>query len=283
MYDLIESKFDEFYKIIINENKNKNLFYSRSYGNWGDALINAGFNRFIEKFNIKVKQLDPLILDNPSSILKKLKRIVLKRGFSNGVLLFQGGGGFSKDFELNAKKIEIATKIFDRIIILPSTFEVAPPELSRSNIITFTRDRTESLKVVPAGRFCHDFAFMLACAEQRPTAARTYSLGYFMRTDEETSGMFVVPESNRDISLEGNADTDIKDFFQQVGLYRTIITDRLHVAIAGLVMQLNVGLLPGRYFKNRAVFDSSIKDHFGDLATFIEDPDALAKFIENHK
>jgi hypothetical protein len=80
-----------------------------------------------------------------------------------------------------------------------------------------------------------------------------------------------IPAGNSDPSGAGRQTSDIFPFIREVGRYAVVHTDRLHVAIAACLLGREVHLYPGSYFKNRAVFLSSIRGYYAD-AHFHETP-----------
>lgn len=52
-----------------------------------------------------------------------------------------------------------------------------------------------------------------------------------------------------------------EDFIQNIERHEVIFTDRLHVAILGSILEKNVFLFPNIYFKNRAVYEYSLKEY----------------------
>lgn len=49
-------------------------------------------------------------------------------------------------------------------------------------------------------------------------------------------------------------------FLETINDFETIYTDRLHVAVGGYLLHKKVRLFPNSYYKNRAVFEFSLKD-----------------------
>ena len=70
---------------------------------------------------------------------------------------------------------------------------------------------------------------------------------------------------NMDISLWGNEITPIAPFIKKIDEFDIIHTDRLHVAILACLLHKRVHFYKGGYFKNEAVFRSSMKDYFDDV------------------
>jgi exopolysaccharide biosynthesis predicted pyruvyltransferase EpsI len=62
--------------------------------------------------------------------------------------------------------------------------------------------------------------------------------------------------------MKGNHLTEIYTFFNEISKFQIIYTDRLHVAIAGSLMDREVHLYPASYFKSRAIYMSSINNFF---------------------
>ena len=89
--------------------------------------------------------------------------------------------------------------------------------------------------------------------------------GYFFRTDKESANKIKIPSGNNDISLSGNHHSDITLLFEEINRFSVIHTDRLHVAISACLLEKEVHLYCGAYFKNRAVYMSSMKDNFDNL------------------
>ena len=108
--------------------------------------------------------------------------------------------------------------------------------------------------------FCHDMAFYIG--ERVTTRDAGTGKGYFFRTDKESSKGLRLPESNNDLSTKGNHLRDVSAFFKAINEFQVIYTDRLHVSIAGCLLGKQVHLYPGAYFKNRAVYESSMRGNF---------------------
>ena len=54
-------------------------------------------------------------------------------------------------------------------------------------------------------------------------------------------------------------------FFDYIAGNSVIHTDRLHIAIGSCLLGKEVHMYPGRYFKNRAIFDASITGYFENV------------------
>lgn len=221
-----------------------NLFYVANPGNWGDALIRQGTLKFLRDHNINYSEL---------TLSKKNWLIPM---FKGGTVLYGGGGGWCKHWN-TSDSVRTISKRF-KTIVLPSTYEVA---FDIKNTYFFRRDEFESRINMPKSIFCHDMAFYLG--EIPFTKGR--GVGNFFRTDKESSNKFTIPESNLDISRVGNHFSEGITFFKEIGKYSVIHTDRLHVSIAASLMKKEVHLYPNSYFKNEAVFKSSLAPYFNNV------------------
>ena len=101
-------------------------------------------------------------------------------------------------------------------------------------------------------------AFCLRPDKMEPTKDR----GYFMRTDRERPTEQKIPAGNVDLPYQGREFTSATKLFRKVGKYKVVHTNRLHIAVAGTLLGRDVRLYGNDYFKNRAIYESSIKPNF---------------------
>lgn len=220
-------------------------------GNWGDALIRFGTEQFLKHYGIAYEKL--YITTRLQDRLKWLKA-----GFSNSLLLCIGGGAWCSHYAHLSKAVEnIQRKYrFRHIIVLPSTYESS---YQIDNVTFFRRDQFQSAESMPNSTFCHDLAFFIGSLQSpKPTK----QIAYCFRRDVETSGQHQILQNNHDLSDQGTEDMGVFEFFQYLAEYETIHTDRLHVAVGSSLLGRQVYLYPGKYFKNNAIFRSSIEPYF---------------------
>ena len=136
---------------------------------------------------------------------------------------------------------------------MPSTYEGS---YDIPGVTLYCRDRFQSLSNNPGAKFCHDMALFIN--DIKPTNGN--GSGFFFRTDKESSGKIDIPYSNIDLSLKGTNKTVVSGFFEHLSPYEMIETDRSHVAIAACLLGKKVKLYSGGYFKNEAVYHSSLKE-----------------------
>lgn len=214
--------------------------YMANTGNLGDALIRQGTLRFFRNIG----------LDYTETRQPPTTKI--------GTFIYGGGGAWCKNWN-HGYLVEKALRKAGYIIVLPSTYAIHSPLYDVKNIRFFRRDKYESRTYCPTAIFHRDMAFYL---EHTLTPKLGVGIGHFMRTDKERSGHIPIPLSNRDISILGATFDDTAPFIDAINAVRRVHTDRLHVAIVACMLKKKVFLYAGNYFKNRAVYLSSMKDRF---------------------
>lgn len=238
-------EFSTLAETIKERSRNKNIYYFASPGNWGDAVIRHGTLEFFKKYEISYKELTGI---KKEWILPYIK---------GGVVLYGGSGGWCFNYSLGSRLVNRLRKRFE-VMVLPSTYEMS---FSIPNTTFFCRDHFESKSNMPEAVFCHDMAFALG----RLSAPQGKGIGYFFRTDVESSNKIKIPENNNDLSLKGWHLSDIQPFLDEIAKYEIIHTDRLHIGIVSSLLGREVHLYPGSYFKTRAIYNSSIKDYFDNV------------------
>jgi exopolysaccharide biosynthesis predicted pyruvyltransferase EpsI len=220
-------------------------------GNWGDALIRFGTERFLETFQIPYRRIR---LD--TDLASRLR--LYKSGMIGGLLLCTGSGSWCGHYNYLHRALEKITRRwrFRRIIVLPSTFENTY-DIPRT--LFFRRDERQSATAMPRAEFCHDLAFFIG---RLRTPAPEAVTAHCFRSDVESLGAHDIPADNLDLSAQGNESSDVHGFFLHLAKHQQIHTDRLHVAIGTALLGRQLHLYPGRYFKNEAIFRSSLEPYF---------------------
>lgn len=242
-----EKQFDLLKGLLLKQCSGKKVYYFANPGNWGDALIHRGTLKFLAAIGLKYELLPEI--DGQVTVHPHMK----------GAILIYGGSGAWCDTWNHAacNLISAFHPLFSELIVLPSTYKqhYAIPKAT-----FFCRDLCESRTNMPQAVFCHDMAFYIG-----PIASPAgQGTGRFFRTDNERSSRAVYPTEN-DLSLQGTHLSDTAPFIASLARYSIIHTDRLHIAIAGCLLRREVHLYPGAYFKNRALYLSSIKGYFDNV------------------
>ena len=253
----MQSSFINLEKILKKKCRGAPVYYLSNPGNWGDALIRQGTLKFFDKIGLDFKELSYKELVELE--LTKNRKSLFSLFRKKPTVIYGGGGAWCKLWNHSVKYID---KLKDRynIIVLPSTYESS---YSVPNTTFFTRDKYESIRNMPQSTFCHDMAFYIG--DDFVSGQKGKGEGYFFRTDKESAKQIDIPSGNYDISLAGNHLSEVAPFFEALDQYSTIHTDRLHVSIAAALLGKKVHLYPGSYFKNKAVYLSSLKDNFDNV------------------
>lgn len=237
------------------------IIYAPNQGNWGDGLIHKGILQFFDHFGFDYSQL------TRRDVLHQTEFAVRSGGRIDDVILVSGGGGsWRNERSGNRSFMDQAAPRFARSIVLPHTFETGPVDVKRDEQLTLyvARDRSLSLESIASASVCHDMAFFLQLPELF-AASGGGGTGYFMRGDRERSPDASQMPSGMDLSMQGNHLSNVTPFFQILNEFEHIVTDRMHIAIAGAMLGKRVELYPGDYAKANAVFDLSIRHNYPNI------------------
>lgn len=253
----------------------KKFIYIPNPGNAGDSLIALGAMTIFKKYNM------PYYIGHH------------QKEYYNKTLLYAGGGnlvGIYKECEefllKNAKN--------NHVIILPHTIKdidylLQQPEI-KNNVTFFCREPISYnyLKNFTHNIYIdHDLAFSISSnfLSKFKTKEPMHDIAYCFRIDKEKTNI-AIPNNNKDIS---NIFTKINDhyykitsdigiislvcnnIFEYISNYQEIHTNRLHVSIAASLLEKKCYLYPNSYYKNKAIYDFSIKNKFLNTS-FIEQP-----------
>lgn len=267
----------------------RRVIFLRNDGNYGDGLIRHAAELFLHDVGI-----EPLVMDT-STRWKKLAALAMGAADPYGrrtLFVYNGGGAWAEHCSVGLRAVARQLKVCADVVVLPSTIEMMP--LVRRPTI-YRRDQSESRALMPDAPFCHDMAFYLGLLPQQrwfqPTSESPGNAtqgptntgqtrrpkGIFFRRDNESriATASSLP-GNCDISQWGNHLSDIQVFLREIDRCDEVVTDRLHVAIAGVLLGRKVFLAPGKTFKIRAIFEASIAPFF-DNCELVSDAEALSR------
>ena len=202
--------------------------YIRPIGNVGDRLIELAMTQLFATFGIAWRLVDPTA-PSPADI---------------DLLVFGGGGNMGTLYHNNYDLRTLALGLGPPLVILPQSFTT--PE-DREFARVHVRERG-SLALHPTGILAPDLALGLDWpAPPRPDR----DLGLFLRRDAERTGW--KPWKFRD---PVKWIQEPAAYLALAARYRRIVTDRLHMAIAGLHAGRDVTLLANGYHKNRSMHET---------------------------
>lgn len=241
-------------------------------GNWGDSLIRAGAEAFLQHYGFRYHPVSLRQFRRGQVKMEELRRIL---DHDAPVMVFNGNGAMNALYE-RMPLIAKITQDFDTSIFLPATYASPPSDFGFApGCHFFVRDQHQSRSILPDAPFCHDMAFFLT--PQAGGAGR--GTGFMFRYDREAPEGQQIPRGNVDLSAKGRTETPVQGFLDRIAKYETIHTNRLHVGIGAALLGRRTHLYANGYFKNRAIFESSLKPYFPKV-TFGDHYDVPAAQVE---
>jgi hypothetical protein len=159
-------------------------------------------------------------------------------------LVIPGSGAFVRFWhEWLPQCVLDASEVFDRVVILPSEFDVNVPIvgecLGRPNVFPIARDARSyrAVRALSPAALLLDCALSAKALTQRGRAAGEGGTLLSLREDEGSSlreyNLSPDPERNRDIS---RTERDLDAWIATIANADSVVTDRLHVAVAAVVL-----------------------------------------------
>lgn len=215
----------------------------RPFGNAGDELIWAGTRELLRGHVYREIGIDQLA------------------SASGELAVLSGGGAWSRRYnEMMPEALAIAELRFERVIVLPSTFEVSEDRvraaLERTNATVFAREAEsfDQIRGLCRAKLAHDCAFFADySAYDSPGEGELNAF----REDGERLGSRAIPPDNVDISSTAES---LEDWLRVIERHEVVNTDRAHVMIAAAMMGKRVGYAPSSYFKVEAIADFALRD-----------------------
>jgi exopolysaccharide biosynthesis predicted pyruvyltransferase EpsI len=209
----------------------KRIGYVRPHGNVGDALIEWATRQLFQAFAVDWRFCDP--------------EADGARDFDE--LVFGGGGNmgtrYRNNWELRGKVLALGLPV----TIFPQSF-TSPEERPYRRV--YVRERA-SAAFCPQAILAPDLALGLQCAAGQ-TATR--GRGVFLRRDpERAAGLRWF--SRDPVRLCSTP----RKYLELAASYDSIVTDRLHFAICGLLARRETTLLANDYHKNESMYETWLK------------------------
>ena len=234
-------------------------------GNFGDQLIYRGAEKLASRAGICFEQIPH-------------QRFMVSSYSKRTIVYIHGGGGFTTWW--SGRPIQAFRKAVTShpgvTVLGPQTFQIDAPFLRQtivadtdrsiaSRLVVFTREAASYAALQPhlpdtVELYCdHDTALNLSPQDLKPKPLpRCGYVLYAIRTDKEA-----VAFKQRDPTQIWLDPVPYARSFQHwVDVHaraRRIVTNRLHSAIAGMVLGIPTTLLPNSYHKNRSVWEYSLR------------------------
>ncbi len=234
---LPKEKFDDVFLPL----QGKRVGYLKMYGNVGDRLIDWATEQMFDEYDIEYGSLNwAQGGGNQDLVLKHTDTIV-----------FAGGGNLGRKYE---NCYHLRQQYFSSglpITVLPQSLTDSNERLDEYATV-YLREQS-SRELFEHGIFAPDLA--LGFNPPDLEIDRDIDIGIFIREDEEN----IVGFPDNSIGDPALLCDSVMEYLRLAGRCHTIYTDRLHFAICGLICGSSVYLLPGSYYKNSAVYQSSLE------------------------
>ena len=220
----------------------EDLVFVRGLGNIGDELIWAGTRRLLEQHVYREIGLDELASSSGDT-----------------ALLTGSGACCRSDHEWMPRALAIAELRFDRVIVLPSSFDVAEDAvrraLERCKATVFAREPKsfEAIAGLCRARAAHDCAFFCDFAAYRAEGAGTLNA---FRADREAPRDELLVEDNEDISITRES---LAAWLEVIARHALVRTDRAQVMIAAALMGKEVEFAPSNYQELESIADGYLR------------------------
>lgn len=233
-------------KKFLEKYRDKTIDFYRFPGNYGDSLIWHGTKKLMNELNISENYVE---IDSPKS---------------NDTLFIDGGGNFIDHYSDVRDFLTKRHDLYKEIVVLPHTIfgdrQIDVLNNLSSNITVFCREKN-SFNFVKQNflkgnvYLWHDCAFY----NNFPKSPDGKGVLNAFRKDKE-SILDNIPNDNSDLSYNGYATKPVNELINSLKQYKEINTDRLHIAICATLLGKKVNLFPNSYYKNKAVFDYSLRN-----------------------
>lgn len=209
-------------------------------GNVGDRLIDAAAEELMQHYGVPYRVIQAQELERGSLY------------FPLEAILVSGGGNMGEMYPLTVAQRCQALALGPPVTVLPQSFTDTHEDLAPYAGV-FVRERA-SLKLVPNAKLAPDLALGL-----RPPGIDEgveAKIGVWLREDGERK---VSDAAGYSLGDPIGISWTIEDYLGLASKFEQVVTDRLHLAIAGLLLGRRVTLLPNGYAKNRSMYETWLR------------------------
>ncbi len=241
-----------------------NLIYIPAKGDLGESFKRTGARALFDdrKLPHVIRKADALA----GSGMKDYAKLA---GTDNPVVVLGSGSGLSAEL---VAKLGLTGKPGQapRVVVLPDMTGATAESLGleSGNCTVFSACGAGASDDRP---FCHDMAF---CTEPTIRPPKQ-NLACFFSGKTIMQFKPQLPVLNQDIQAEGHAFAPLNDFFARIALSRIVHTDRIHVAIVGALVGVDLTLYAQPGSAAAQVFQASVAPYYDNVV--LKDFDALSE------
>jgi GT2 family glycosyltransferase len=217
------------------------LTYFTGIGNVGDTLIQAGNARLLEPLR---PRRAPLF------------EIPFLRGHT---AVLSGGGAWCAPYhEIMPHALREAERRFERVVVLPSSFDLSVPAVraalagTAARVIAREPESFRQIRTVCSAALALDGAFFFDFDPYRRGGEGVLNA---YRTDREAAEGMALPADNDDISVTCRT---LDAWIETIARHEIVRTDRAHVMIAAALLGKRVEYRPSAYHKLPAIADYAL-------------------------
>lgn len=240
--------------------EDQHVIFVPNPGNAGDSVITWSTIQMLHAYNIKFEIHD-----------------FKDATFQDKIILYGGGGSLYRDYHFAKKFIQKNFKQ-NKLIVLPQTVYGHVDLLNEldGSVVLFVRERTSYdyvKKYHNNVHLVHDMAFNIRGLDMYKHDNRSGICNAFRLDQEQTNTE--TPSDNYDITRELSTGfrgvnmlkvcNETNSVASYLSKFSEVNTNRLHVAIVAALIGINVNFYSNCYFKNKAVYDHSIKHKFKNV------------------
>ena len=245
-------------RVFLQRYQHEDIIYIPNPGNAGDSLIAFGTIQLFNELGLR------WVFGSATGI------------YHDKVLFYAGGGNLVGLYDDCKIFLQNNKDNNNRIVVLPHTIKSEDVLIKSldSNVILFCRERTSFQYVHRLARhkqnvyLSKDMAFYIQNIDKyKIKQNNTQKVCHAFRMDCEQTNISI-PDDNIDLShhlnMPNNTQTNIEPvsmrIFEYLSKFDVVRTNRLHICIAGHLLGKTVHFYPNSYYKNKAVYDYSLRD-----------------------
>ncbi len=206
-------------------------------GGVGDQLTEFATLSLLRQWKMPFEIINSQRLYQSNRLPKRITRLYISGGGNMGSLYAE-----CQSLRFRASQMGLP------VTVLPQSFTDPHEDVDLYDTV-WVRERA-SLAICPSARLAPDLAMSARLPARSEAIVR--KCGVYLRQDTEA----LFPEQRSNIGDPERLSTNLAAYLDLIAPFERIVTDRLHFAIAAMLMQRQATLLPNSYNKNRSMWET---------------------------